>query len=42
MPIILALRRPGQDNHKFKPSVGYTARPCLKKKKEKKVKVSNY
>jgi hypothetical protein len=37
-PIIPALRRLRKEDHEFKASwllVGYTVRPCLKKKKQK-------
>jgi hypothetical protein len=33
-PVIPAFRRPKQKNPKFKASLGYLARPCLKKKKK--------
>jgi hypothetical protein len=35
MPIILTLRRLRQKDCKFKASLGYTARPCLKNKQAK-------
>jgi hypothetical protein len=31
MPVIPALRRLRQEHHKFKPSLGFVAKPCLKK-----------
>jgi hypothetical protein len=37
-PVILALRKLRQENHKFKVSLGYVVRSCLKKKKDKSVK----
>jgi hypothetical protein len=36
MPITPALRKLRQDGHKFKTSLGYIARPCLKRNKEEK------
>jgi hypothetical protein len=32
MPVIPALGKWRQENHKLKPSVGYIVRPCLQKK----------
>jgi hypothetical protein len=32
MPVIPALRRPRQEEHKFKASLGYIPRPLTKKK----------
>jgi hypothetical protein len=34
MPVILALRRPRQEDHKFEVSIAYIVRPCLKKPTE--------
>jgi hypothetical protein len=34
MPVIPALRRLRQEDHEFKTSLGYIARPCLKIKEE--------
>jgi hypothetical protein len=34
-PVIPTLRRLGQKDLTFKVSLGYTARPCLKKKKKR-------
>jgi hypothetical protein len=34
MPVIPALLRLRQEDHKFKTSLGYIARPCLEKKKK--------
>jgi hypothetical protein len=34
MPIIAAFRRLRQEGHKFKVSLGYIVRPCLKRKNE--------
>jgi hypothetical protein len=36
MPVISALQRLGKEDHKFKESLGYIVRPCLKKKKNRK------
>jgi hypothetical protein len=33
IPVIPAIRRLRWENPKFKPSLGYIVRPCLKKKK---------
>jgi hypothetical protein len=35
MPIISAMRRTRQEEHKFEDSLGYIVRLCLKKKKKK-------
>jgi hypothetical protein len=34
MPVILALRRWKQKDHKFEAGLGYTVRTCLKKDKK--------
>jgi hypothetical protein len=39
-PIIPALRRLRQENHEFKFSLGYKARPCLKQNKNQRKKKS--
>jgi hypothetical protein len=36
MPVVLALRRQRHEDHKFMATLGYIARPFLKKKLEKK------
>jgi hypothetical protein len=35
MPVIPALERLSQEDHNFAASMGYTSRPCLKKKERK-------
>jgi hypothetical protein len=36
MPVIPALMRLRKEDHNFQANLGFTARPCLKKKKDKK------
>jgi hypothetical protein len=35
VPVIPALRRLGLEDHELEDSLGYIARPCLKRKEEK-------